>query len=32
MATVLEESTTEEPLSFVGVLWAKGLNEKDIRK
>jgi hypothetical protein len=32
MATVLEEYTTEEQLSVVGFLWAKGLNEKDIHK
>jgi hypothetical protein len=30
MTTVLEECTTEEQLSIVPFLWAKGLNAKDI--
>jgi hypothetical protein len=32
MATVLEEYTTEEQLSVVRFLWAKGLYAKDIHK
>jgi hypothetical protein len=32
MATMLEECTTEEQCSIVHVLWAKGLNAKDIHK
>jgi hypothetical protein len=32
MATVLEESITEEHSSVVHFLWAKGLNAKDIHK
>jgi hypothetical protein len=32
MATVLEKYTTEEHRSVVRLLWAKGLNVKDIRK
>jgi hypothetical protein len=32
MATVLEEYTVEEQCSFMGFLWAKGLNAKDIHK
>jgi hypothetical protein len=31
-ATVHEEYTTEEQLSVVLFLWAKGLNAKDIHK
>jgi hypothetical protein len=31
-STVLEECTTEERRSVVHFLWAKGLNEKNIRK
>jgi hypothetical protein len=30
MATVLDESTTEEQRSVVHFLWAKGINAKDI--
>jgi hypothetical protein len=32
MATVLEEYDTEEQRSAVRLLWAKGLNAKDIYK
>jgi hypothetical protein len=32
MATVLEESITEEQRSVVRFLWTKGLNSKDIHK
>jgi hypothetical protein len=32
MATVLEECATEEKLSGMRFLWAKGLHEKDIHK
>jgi transposase len=32
MVTVLEEYTTEEQRSAVHLLWAKGLNAKDINK
>jgi hypothetical protein len=32
IATVLEEYTTEEQSFVVGLLWAKGLNSKDIYK
>jgi hypothetical protein len=32
MRTVLEGYTTEEQRSFVGFLWAKGLNANDIHK
>jgi hypothetical protein len=32
MATVLEEYTTEEQLSVVHFLWAKGPNAKDIHE
>jgi hypothetical protein len=32
MATVLEECTTEEQRSVVLLLWAKGLDAKDINK
>jgi hypothetical protein len=32
MATVLEEFTTEEQRSVVRLVWAKGLNGKDIHK
>jgi hypothetical protein len=32
MVTVLEECTTEEQRSVVLLLWAKGLNAKDIHK
>jgi hypothetical protein len=32
MATVLEGCTTEEQSSVAGLLWAKGLNAKDIYK
>jgi hypothetical protein len=32
MATLLEESTTEERCSVSRFLWAKGLNAKDIHK
>jgi hypothetical protein len=32
MATVLEWCTTEEQHSVVRLLWAKGLNAKDIYK
>jgi hypothetical protein len=32
MATMLEDSTTEEQRSVVRFLWAKGLDAKDIHK
>jgi hypothetical protein len=32
MATMLEEYTTEEYLSVVRILWAKGPNARDIHK
>jgi hypothetical protein len=32
MATVLQECATEEQHPVVRILWAKGFNEKDIRK
>jgi hypothetical protein len=32
MATVLEQCITEEQYSVVRLLWAKGLNAKDIYK
>jgi hypothetical protein len=32
MVTVLEECSTEEQCSIVLLLWAKGLNAKDIHK
>jgi hypothetical protein len=32
MATVLEKCTTQEQRSLVRLLWAKGLNARDIRK
>jgi hypothetical protein len=32
MVTVLEERTTEEQISVVRLLWAKGLNVKDIHE
>jgi hypothetical protein len=32
MATVLKEYTTEEQISLVHFLWAKGLVERDIHK